>query len=276
MRHVQELLSSIQSAAGEALAVDRRPKLNDRLLHRIMRSNMTEIIAIRAREVLDSRGNPTVEADVILESGAMGRAIVPSGASTGEHEAVELRDGDKSHYLGKGVLQAVENVETVIAPELEGMDAANQRLIDQTMIALDGTPNKGKLGANAILAVSMANARAVAQTLEIPLYRYLGGVNASILPTPMLNVLNGGAHADSNVDFQEFMIMPVGAVSFSEGLRWCAEPYHALKRLLKERGLSTGLGDGGGFAPDLPSNEDALKLLVEAIQKAGYQPGDEI
>jgi enolase len=205
----QELLGTIQSAAGEALAVDRRPQLNDRLQHRILRSDMTEIVAIRAREVLDSRGNPTVEADVILESGAMGRAIVPSGASTGEHEAVELRDGDKSHYGGKGVLTAVANVETVIGPELEGMDAANQRLIDQSMIALDGTPNKSKLGANAILAVSMAAARAVALTLEVPLYRYLGGVNASVLPTPMLNVLNGGAHADSNVDFQEFMIMPL-------------------------------------------------------------------
>jgi enolase len=225
----QELLSTIQSAAGETLAVDRRPQLpnlNARLQHRIMRTDMTEIVAIRAREVLDSRGNPTVEADVILESGALGRAIVPSGASTGEHEAVELRDGDKSHYLGKGVLQAVANVETVIAPELEGMDAMNQRLLDQTMIALDGTPNKAKLGANAILAVSMAAARAVAQTLEVPLYRYLGGVNASVLPTPMLNVLNGGAHADSNVDFQEFMIMPVGAENFSEALRWSAETFH--------------------------------------------------
>ena len=197
-----EFLTSIQSAAGETLAVDRRPKLNARLQHRIARTDMTEIVAIRAREVLDSRGNPTVEADVILESGALGRAIVPSGASTGEHEAVELRDGDKSHYLGKGVLQAVANIETVIAPELEGMDAANQRLLDQTMIALDGTPNKGKLGANAILAVSMAAARAVAHTLEIPLYRYLGGVNASILPTPMLNMLNGGAHADSMWTFR--------------------------------------------------------------------------
>src|SRR5258708_6096615 len=208
MRSVQELLTTIQSAAGDSLAVDRRPRLNDRLQHRIARTDMTEIVAIRAREVLDSRGNPTVEADVILESGALGRAIVPSGASTGEHEAMELRDGDKSHYMGKGVLHAVENVQTVIAAELQGRDAANQRLIDQTMIALDGTPNKSKLGANAILAVSLAAARATAQTLELPLYRYLGGVNASILPTPMLNVLNGGAHADSNVDFQEFMIMP--------------------------------------------------------------------
>ena len=198
---------------------------------------MTEIVAIRAREVLDSRGNPTVEADVILESGALGRAIVPSGASTGEHEAVELRDGDKSHYLGKGVLQAVANVETVIAPELEGMDAANQRLIDQTMIALDGTPNKGKLGANAILAVSMAASRAVAQTLEIPLYRYLGGINASILPTPMLNVLNGGAHADSNVDFQEFMIMPVGAERFSDALRWARGNIPHAEGRAEEEGL---------------------------------------
>ena len=236
---VHELLESIQSAAGETLAVDRRPKLNDRLQHRIARTDMTEIVAIRAREVLDSRGNPTVEADVILESGALGRAIVPSGASTGEHEAVELRDGDKSHYMGKGVLQAVENVETVIGPELEGMDAANQRLIDQTMIALDGTPNKSKLGANAILAVSLASARAVAQTLEIPLYRYLGGVNACILPTPMLNVLNGGAHADSNVDFQEFMIMPVGAERFSDALRWAAETFHTLKGVLKKKGYNT-------------------------------------
>ena len=219
---MQELLTMIQSAAGEALAVDRRPKLKDRLLHRIARTNMTEIVAIRAREILDSRGNPTVEADVILESGALGRAAVPSGASTGEHEAVELRDGDKSHYLGKGVLQAVENVETVIAPELEGFDASNQRLLDQTMIALDGTANKSKLGANAILAVSMAAARAAAQTLEMPLYRYLGGANASILPTPMMNVLNGGAHADSSVDFQEFMVMPVGAERFSDALRWGA------------------------------------------------------
>ena len=237
---------------------------------------MTEIVAIRAREVLDSRGNPTVEADVILESGALGRAIVPSGASTGEHEAVELRDGDKTHYLGKGVLHAVENVETVIAPELEGMDAANQRLIDATMIALDGTANKGKLGANAILAVSMANARAVAQTLEIPLYRYLGGVNASILPTPMLNVLNGGAHADSNVDFQEFMIMPVGAERFSDALRWSAETFHTLKSVLKKRGYNTAVGDEGGFAPNLKSNEEAVELILEAIEQAGYKAGEQI
>src|SRR5580700_309338 len=273
---MQGLLKTIQSAAGEVLAVDRRPKLNDRLLHRIVRTDMTEIVAIRAREVLDSRGNPTVEADVILESGAMGRAIVPSGASTGEHEAVELRDGDKSHYLGKGVLQAVDNVETAIAPELEGMDAANQRLIDQSMIALDGTPNKSKLGANAILAVSMAAARAVASTLEVPLYRYLGGVNASILPTPMLNVLNGGAHADSNVDFQEFMIMPVGAERFSDALRWSAETFHTLKSVLKKKGYNTAVGDEGGFAPNLKSNSEALDLIIEAIEKAGYTPGEQI
>jgi len=276
MRNTQELLTTIQNAAGQALAVDRRPKLNDRLHHRIARTNMTEIMEIRAREVLDSRGNPTVEADVILESGQLGRAIVPSGASTGEHEAVELRDGDKSHYLGKGVLQAVANVETVIAPELEGMDAANQRLIDSTMIALDGTPNKGKLGANAILAVSMACARAVAQTLEIPLYRYLGGVNANVLPTPMLNVLNGGAHADSNVDFQEFMIMPVGAERFGDALRWSAETFHTLKGVLKKKGYNTGVGDEGGFAPSLKSNTEAVDLILEAIEAAGYTPGEQI
>ncbi len=276
IHELPELLNMIRSAAGEALAVDRRPQLNDRLLHRIARTDMTEIVAIRAREVLDSRGNPTVEADVILESGAMGRAIVPSGASTGEHEAVELRDGDRSHYLGKGVLQAVANVETVIAPELEGMDAANQRLIDRTMIDLDGSPNKGKLGANAILAVSMASARAVAQTLEIPLYRYLGGVNASILPTPMLNVLNGGAHADSNVDFQEFMIMPVGAERFSEALRWSAETFHTLKSVLKKKGYNTAVGDEGGFAPSLKSNTEAVELILEAIEAAGYKPGEQI
>jgi len=274
--YVQGLLNTIHSAAGEALAVDRRPKLNDRLLHRIARTDMTEIVAIRAREVLDSRGNPTVEADVILESGAMGRAIVPSGASTGEHEAVELRDGDKSHYLGKGVLQAVANVESVIAPEIEGMDAANQRLIDQTMIALDGTPNKSKLGANAILAVSMAATRAVAQTLEIPLYRYLGGINASILPTPMMNILNGGAHADNNVDFQEFMVMPVGAERFSDALRWGAEVFHTLKGVLKKKGYNTAVGDEGGFAPSLKSNTEAIEVILEAIELAGYKPGEQI
>ena len=276
MKHEHQLLGIIQSAAGEAVAVDRRPKLNDRLLHRIARNGMTEIVAIRAREVLDSRGNPTVEADVIVESGHLGRAIVPSGASTGEHEAVELRDGDKTHYMGKGVLQAVENIETVIAPELEGLDAANQRLIDQTMIALDGTPNKGKLGANAILAVSLAAARAVAQSLEVPLYRYLGGVNASVLPTPMLNVLNGGVHADSNVDFQEFMIMPVGAERFSDALRWSAETFHTLKSVLKKKGYNTAVGDEGGFAPSLKSNTEAVELILEAITQAGYKPGEQI
>jgi enolase 1/2/3 len=237
---------------------------------------MTEIVSIRAREVLDSRGNPTVEADVILESGAMGRAIVPSGASTGEHEAVELRDGDATHYLGKGVLQAVANVESIIAPELEGMDAANQRLIDRTMIELDGSSNKGKLGANAILAVSMAAARAVAQTLEVPLYRYLGGVNACILPTPMLNVLNGGAHADNNVDFQEFMIMPIGAERFSEALRWASETFHTLKSVLKKKGYNTAVGDEGGFAPSLKSNTEAVEVILEAIEQAGYSPGEQI
>ncbi len=267
---------SIQSAAGEALAVDRRPKLNDRLHHHIARTEMTEIVEIHAREILDSRGNPTVEADVILESGALGRAAVPSGASTGEHEAVELRDGDKGHFLGKGVLTAVENVETVIAPELEGFDASNQRLLDATMIALDGTPNKSRLGANAILAVSMAAARAVAQTLEIPLYRYLGGANACTLPTPMMNVLNGGAHADSSVDFQEFMVMPVGAESFSDALRWGTETFHALKGVLKKKGYSTAVGDEGGFAPSLKSNTEAIEVILEAIELAGYKAGQDI
>ena len=271
-----EFLTTIQSVAGKALAVDRRPKLNERLQHRISRNDMTEIVAIRAREILDSRGNPTVEADVILESGALGRAAVPSGASTGEHEAVELRDGDKSHYLGKGVLQAVENIETVIAPELEGFDAMNQRLLDHTMIQLDGTANKSKLGANAILAVSMAASRAVAQTLEVPLYRYLGGANASILPTPMMNVLNGGAHADSSVDFQEFMVMPVGAERFSDALRWGAEVFHTLKGVLKKKGYSTAVGDEGGFAPSLKSNAEAIEVILEAITLAGYKPGEDI
>src|SRR6202789_3452736 len=249
---------------------------NSKLLIRGKSLSMSNILAIHAREVLDSRGNPTVEAEVFLVDGSMGRAIVPSGASTGEHEAVELRDGDKSHYLGKGVLQAVENVETVIAPELEGMDPSNQRLLDQSMIALDGTANKSKLGANAILAVSLAAARATALSLEIPLYRYLGGVNASILPTPMLNVLNGGAHADSNVDFQEFMIMPVGAERFSDALRWAAETFHTLKGVLKKRGYNTAVGDEGGFAPSLKSNDEAIELILEAIEAAGYKPGEQI
>ena len=237
---------------------------------------MTEIAAIHAREILDSRGNPTVEADVILEGGAIGRAAVPSGASTGEHEAVELRDGDKAHYMGKGVLNAVENIESVLAPELTGMDAGNQRLLDATMVALDGTANKGRLGANAILAVSMAAARASAKAVKLPLYRYLGGVNASVLPTPMMNILNGGAHADNNVDFQEFMVMPVGAERFSDALRWGVEVFHTLKGVLKKRGYNTAVGDEGGFAPSLKSNVEAIEVILEAIQLAGYKAGEEI
>ena len=237
---------------------------------------MTEIVSIHAREILDSRGNPTVEADVILDSGAKGRAAVPSGASTGEHEAVELRDGDKDHYLGKGVLQAVENVETILGPELIGMDASNQRLIDATMISIDGTENKSRLGANAILAVSMAAARASAEALKLPLYRYLGGVNACLLPTPMMNILNGGSHADSNVDFQEFMVMPVGAETFSDALRWGTEVFHTLKGVLKKKGYSTSVGDEGGFAPSLKSNDEAVELILEAIEAAGYKPGEQI
>ncbi len=221
--------------------------------------------AIHAREILDSRGNPTVEADVILSDGIRGRAAVPSGASTGEHEAVELRDDDKSHYLGKGVLKAVDNVESAIAPELTGMDASNQTLIDATMIAIDGTDNKGNLGANAILAVSMACARASAEALGLPLYRYLGGVNACILPTPMMNILNGGAHADNNVDFQEFMVMPVGAETFADALRWGAEVFHTLKGVLKKKGYNTAVGDEGGFAPSLKSNVEAIDVILEAI-----------
>ncbi|QMV20160.1 phosphopyruvate hydratase [Granulicella sp. 5B5] len=237
---------------------------------------MTEIVSIHAREILDSRGNPTVEADVVLEDGVRGRAAVPSGASTGEHEAVELRDGDKSHYLGKGVLKAVDNIESIIAPELAGMDASNQKLIDATMIALDGTENKGKLGANAILAVSMATARAAAESLGLPLYRYLGGVNACILPTPMMNILNGGAHADNNVDFQEFMVMPVGAETFSDALRWGTEVFHTLKGVLKKKGYNTAVGDEGGFAPSLKSNVEALEVILEAIELAGYKAGEQI
>jgi enolase len=279
-----EIVQTILGAAGGSIAVDRRAKLNDRLHHRIVAASatahkkgpMTEIISITAREILDSRGNPTVEADVTLSGGALGRAAVPSGASTGEHEAVELRDGDKEVYLGKGVLQAVENVESAIAPELAGMDATNQRLIDGTMLALDGSPNKGNLGANAILAVSMATARAAANALKLPLYRYLGGVNACVLPTPMMNIINGGAHADSSVDFQEFMIMPVGAESFSEGLRWGAEIFHTLKGVLKKKGYNTGVGDEGGYAPSLKSNVEALDVILESIQLAGYEAGEDI
>jgi len=237
---------------------------------------MSEIREIRAREILDSRGNPTVECDVFLNSGTMGRAAVPSGASTGEHEAVELRDDDPQHYLGKGVLKAVENIETAIAPALGGMDPSDQRLIDGTMIELDGTPNKGQLGANAILAVSMACARAAANDLKLPLYRYLGGVNANILPVPMMNIINGGAHADNNVDFQEFMAMPIGAESFADALRWGAEVFHTLKGVLKKRGYSTAVGDEGGFAPSLKSNVEAIEVILEAIEKAGYRAGEQI
>ncbi|HEX6494673.1 MAG TPA: phosphopyruvate hydratase [Acidobacteriaceae bacterium] len=237
---------------------------------------MTEIAQIHAREILDSRGNPTVEADVVLDGGAIGRAAVPSGASTGEHEAVELRDGDKSHYLGKGVLQAVENVESILAPELTGMDAANQRLIDGTMISVDGSDNKSKIGANAILAVSMACARASAAALKLPLYRYLGGVNACILPTPMMNIINGGAHADNNVDFQEFMVMPVGAERFSDALRWGVEVFHTLKSVLKKKGYNTAVGDEGGFAPSLKSNVEAIEVILEAIEQAGFKAGEDI
>ncbi len=237
---------------------------------------MTDIISITAREILDSRGNPTVEADVQLSGGAMGRAAVPSGASTGEHEAVELRDGDQTHYLGKGVLSAVDNVESILSPELIGMDATNQRLIDGTMNAIDGTPNKSRLGANAILAVSMAVARASAAALRMPLYRYLGGVNACLLPTPMMNILNGGSHADSNVDFQEFMIMPVGAETFSDALRQGAEIFHTLKGVLKKKGYNTAVGDEGGFAPSLKSNSEAVELILEAIEKVGLTPGEDI
>jgi len=237
---------------------------------------MAQIDLIQGREILDSRGNPTVEADVILADGAFGRAAVPSGASTGEHEAVELRDGDKGRYLGKGVTKAVENINTVIATELLGHEASDQTEIDEAMIALDGTPNKSKLGANAILAVSMAVCRASAQSAETTLYRYLGGLQARILPVPMMNVLNGGVHADNTVDFQEFMIMPVGAESFSQALRMGVETFHTLKKVLKDRGYNTSVGDEGGFAPSLKSNVEAVEVLLEAITKAGYTPGKDI
>jgi enolase len=233
------------------------------------------ITDIVAREIMDSRGNPTVEVDVYLEDGTMGRAAVPSGASTGQHEAVELRDGDKARYMGKGVLKAVENVNDRIAPEIVGMNVFDQVGIDMAMIELDGTPNKSVFGANAILGVSMAVAKAAAINLGLPLYQYLGGFNAKELPVPMMNILNGGAHADNNVDIQEFMIMPVGAPSFAEGLRMCAEVYHTLKAVLKGLGLNTAIGDEGGFAPNLSSNEQALQVIVEAIKKAGYKPGED-
>ncbi len=238
-----------------------------------MSSIIEEIIA---REILDSRGNPTVEVDVYLEDGSMGRAAVPSGASTGASEAVELRDDDEERYNGKGVLQAVDNVNSILAPEIEGYDATDQLGIDRAMIELDGTPNKGKLGANAILGVSIAAAKAAAESLGLPLYQYLGGTNSKVLPVPMMNILNGGKHADNNVDIQEFMIMPVGAGSFAEALRMGAEVYHTLKKVLKKKGLNTAVGDEGGFAPMLGSNEEALAVIVEAISAAGYKPGEQI
>src|SRR5215213_10130629 len=236
---------------------------------------MSEIDQIVAREVLDSRGNPTVEVEVLLDTGARGQAIVPSGASTGEHEAVERRDGG-DRYLGKGVLDAVGNVNGEIADAVEGLDALDQRIVDAELIALDGTDNKARLGANAILAVSLAVAHAAAAELELPLYRYIGGPNAHVLPVPMMNVVNGGVHADNSIDLQEFMVMPVGAPSYREALRIGTETYHALRRLLHDRGLSTAVGDEGGFAPDLPTNEDAIRILVEAIEAAGYTPGEDL
>jgi enolase len=237
---------------------------------------MSEIYAINAREILDSRGNPTIEVDVELETGALGRAAVPSGASTGEYEAVELRDGDQDRYLGKGVLQAVINVNEIIAPELIGMESANQVQIDQAMLEIDGTANKQKLGANAILGVSLACARATAIEFDMPLYRYLGGTNAKVLPVPMANIINGGKHADNNVDLQEFMIMPLGAESFREALRMNTEVFHALKTYLKKNNHPTAVGDEGGFAPNLKSNEEALQVIMKAIDLAGYRPGEDI
>jgi enolase len=239
-------------------------------------TNMTSIESLRGREVLDSRGNPTVEAEVRLSGGAWGRAAVPSGASTGEHEAVELRDGDARRYLGKGVRKAVENINGPIRKAAAGLDATDQALLDRRLIELDGTPNKSRLGANALLAVSLAAARAVAEALKLPLYRYLGGVHATLLPVPLMNVINGGAHADNNVDFQEFMLVPVGAPRFSEALRMGAETFHTLKKVLTKRGYNTAVGDEGGFAPHLKSNVEALEVLLEAIQAAGYRPGQDI
>ncbi len=237
---------------------------------------MPIISDVNAREILDSRGNPTVEVEIFLEEGTMGRVIVPSGASTGAYEAVELRDGDKDRYLGKGVLQAVANVHTLIAPEIIGLNAFEQAALDKTLIELDDTANKAKLGANAILGVSLATAKAAAAYLGLPLYQYIGGVNAKELPVPMMNILNGGKHADNNVDIQEFMVMPVGAASFSSALRMGAEVYHALKKVLKGKGYGTGVGDEGGFAPNLGSNEEALKVIVAAIEEAGYRPGKDV
>jgi enolase len=237
---------------------------------------MSIITHVHARQILDSRGNPTVEAEVFTDEGAMGRAAVPSGASTGIHEAAELRDGDKKQYLGKGVLKAVKNVNTLIHNALIGLDVTDQTVIDQTMIDLDKTPNKSKLGANAILAVSMAAAKAAAEESGLSLYRYIGGTNAKILPVPMMNILNGGAHADNKIDFQEFMVMPVGAKSFSEGLRWGTEIFHTLKTVLKKKGFSTNVGDEGGFAPDIQSNEEAMETVLTAIQQAGFKTGSQI
>jgi len=271
-----DLIQTIGDASGASIWVDKEQRLRGHAAFFENRRHMSQILAIKAREILDSRGNPTVEADVLLESGEMGRAAVPSGASTGEHEAVELRDGDKSHYMGKGVLKAVENIESVIAPALAGMDASDQRMIDGTMIGLDGTENKSRLGANAILAVSMACARASANALTMPLYRYIGGVNANVLPCPMMNILNGGAHADNNVDFQEFMVVPVGAETFSDALRWGAEIFHTLKSVLKKRGYNTAVGDEGGFAPSLKSNVEAIEVILEAAQQAGFTPGEDV
>jgi enolase len=236
----------------------------------------TTIVDVKAREILDSRGNPTVEVDVMLDDGSFGRAAIPSGASTGAHEAVELRDEKSNRYGGKGTLTAVKNVNEVIAPEVLGMDAMAQEELDKTMIELDGTPNKGKLGANAILGVSLAAAKAAANSAQVPLYRYLGGCNANILPVPMMNILNGGKHADNNVDFQEFMAMPIGAPNFPEALRMCAEVYHALKKVLKSKGYNTAVGDEGGFAPSLKSNDEAIEVILDAIKAAGYKAGKEI
>ncbi|MBH2003446.1 MAG: phosphopyruvate hydratase [Sphingobacteriia bacterium] len=237
---------------------------------------MSYIIEVHARQILDSRGNPTVEVDVLTDDGALGRAAVPSGASTGIHEAVELRDNDKKKYVGKGVLKAVKNVNDIIADAIVGFDVSQQAAIDEAMIELDGTPNKGKLGANAILAVSMAVAKAAAEEASLPLFRYIGGTNAKTLPIPMMNILNGGAHADNKIDFQEFMIMPVGAPSFSEGLRWGVEIFHTLKGVLKKKGFSTNVGDEGGFAPNIQSNEEAIETVLESIQAAGYKTGSQI
>jgi enolase len=236
---------------------------------------MSYIVEIKGRQVLDSRGNPTVEVDVKTENGFLGRAIVPSGASTGSHEAVELRDGG-SHYMGKGVLKAVENINTIISDELTGLDVFEQRVADSIMLEIDGTENKEKIGANAILAVSLAIAKAGAQESRLPLYKYIGGVNANTLPIPMMNILNGGAHADNSIDFQEFMVMPIGAESFSEGLRWGVEIFHHLKSVLKSKGYSTNVGDEGGFAPNIGSNEEAIEIVLQSIEKAGYRPGEQV